>query len=133
MRWIAGERADEAARKKWRAKVDAELDAHKAKTQAELAAAAAKRGSHKAADLRRPWGTPAEVWTTHMPEHIQEGGYTQLKMESMADALKRIKHKHRHRAYARSTSSSSSSSSEPSCSESLSESGSSSGSSSSAS
>ena len=85
--------ADNEAAAKLRAKIDASLAADKAKHDAENAAAAALRGkTHSKKDLHRPWGSPAEVWTAHMPEHIQDGGYAQLRSESMADALARIRH-----------------------------------------
>ena len=132
LRYIKTVNDDDKAAKKLRASIDKSLEEDKAKHEAALERAAGLRGSHSPADLRRGWGSPAEVWTAHMPEHIVDGGYTQLKMESMADALERIRAHHRHRAHARArsdtttTSSSSSESGEASCSESLSQSGSSS-------
>jgi len=99
LRYIKTANDDEKAAKKLRASIDKGLDEDKRKHEAALKRAAAKRGRQSNEDLRRGWGTPAEVWTAGMPGHIQDGGFVQLSEETMADALERISAKHRHRAH----------------------------------
>lgn len=38
----------------------------------------------KAADLDKPWGTPAEVWTANMPDHHLEG-YAQKQRKDIKE------------------------------------------------